>query len=73
MLVHHQDLLIYIDLGYNHMFSVYLNDLLCQLRDQYIAYHMSSHFVVQLYADDITLLDPTRNSVIALFDVCIEA
>ena len=55
------------------MFSVYLNDLLCQLRDQYIGYHMSSHFVVQLYADDITLLDPTRNSVIALFDVCIEA
>ena len=27
------------------LFSVYLNDLLCQLRDQNISCHMNSHFV----------------------------
>ena len=27
------------------LFSIYLNDLLCQLRDQNIGCHMNSHFV----------------------------
>ena len=53
------------------LFSVYLNDLLCQLRYQNIGCHMHSHFVgAVIYADDITLLGPTRNSVIALLDIC---
>ena len=53
------------------LFSVYLNDLLCQLRDQNIGCHMNSHFVsAVIYADDITLLGPTRNSVMALLDIC---
>ena len=48
-----------------------LNDLLCQLRDQNIGCHMNSHFVgAVIYADDITLLGPTRNSVMALLDIC---
>ena len=47
-------------------FSVYLNNLFCQLRDQNIDCHMNSHFVgAVIYADDITLLSLTRNSVIA--------
>ena len=53
------------------LFSVYMNDLLCQLRDQNIGCHMNSHFVgAVIYADDITLLGPTRNSVMALLDIC---
>ena len=54
-----------------YCFFVYLNDLLCQLRDQNIGCHMNSHFVgAIIYADDITLLGPTRNSVMALLDMC---
>ena len=53
------------------LFSVYLNDLLCQLRNQNIGCHMNSHFVgAVIYADNITLLGPTRNSVMALLDIC---
>ena len=53
------------------LFSVYRNDLLCQLRDQNIGYHINSHFVVAvIYADDITLLGPMRNSVMALLYIC---
>ena len=53
------------------LFSVCMNDLLCQLRDQNIGCHMNSHFVGSvIYADDITLLGPTRNSVMALLDIC---
>ena len=48
-----------------------MNDLLCQQRDQNIGCHMNSHFVgAVIYADDITLLGPTRNSVMALLDIC---
>ena len=47
------------------MFTVYLNDLLCQLRDQNTSCHMNSH-----YADDMTLLGPTRNSFMVLLDIC---
>ena len=48
------------------LFSVYLNNLFCQLRDQNIDCHMNSHFVgAVIYADDITMLGPTRNSVMA--------
>ena len=53
------------------LFSVYLSDLFCQLRDQNIGCHMNSHFVgAVIYADDITLLGPTCNSVMALLDIC---
>ena len=53
------------------LLSVYLNDLLCQLRDQNIGCHMNSHFVgAVIYADDITLLGPTPNSVMTLLDIC---
>ena len=42
-----------------------------QLRNQNIGCHMNSHFVgAVIYADDITLLGPTRNSVMALLDIC---
>ena len=47
-------------------FSVYLNDLLCQLRDQNIGFHVNSRFVgAVIYADDTTLL-----GVMALLDIC---
>ena len=53
------------------LFSVYLNNLLCQLGDQNIGCLMNSYFVgAGIYADDITLLGPTRNSVMALLDIC---
>ena len=48
------------------LFSVYLNDLLCQLRDQNIGFHVNSRFVgAVIYADDTTLL-----GVMALLDIC---
>jgi len=55
------------------LFSVYLDDLLHQLRELNIGCHMNGHFVgAIIYADDITLLGPTRSSVVSLLDVCAE-
>ena len=52
------------------LFTVYLNDLLCQLRDHNTGCQMNSHFVgAVIYADDITLLGLTYNSVMALLDI----
>ena len=46
------------------LFSVYLNDLLCQLRNQNIGCHMNSHFVgAVIYADN--------NTIQFIFDNCI--
>ena len=53
------------------LFSVYLNDLLCRPRDHNIGSLMNRHFVAAaIYVDDITLLGPTRNSVMDFLDVC---
>ena len=53
------------------LLSVYLNDLLCELRDQNICCHMNSHFVgAVIHADDITLFGLTCNSLMALLEVC---
>ena len=53
------------------LFSVYLNNLFCQLRNQNIFCHIFCHFVgAVIYADDITLLGPMRDSVMALLDIC---
>ena len=53
------------------LFSVYLDDLLHELRNLNIGCHMNGHFVGAIvYADDITLLGPTRSSVTSLLDVC---
>ena len=51
-------------------FSFIYYDLLCQLRDQNIDSQKNSYFVgAVIYADDITLLSSTHNSVMALLDV----
>ena len=47
------------------LFSVYLDDLLCELRQANVGCHMNGYFVgAVIYADDITLLGPTRSSIL---------
>ena len=47
------------------LFLVYLDDLLCELRQVNVACHMNGYFVrAVIYADDITLLGPTRSSIL---------
>ena len=49
------------------LFSVYLYDLLCELRQC----HMNGYFVgAVIYADDIKLLGPTRYSILAMLNLC---
>ena len=52
-------------------FSVYLDDLLCELRQVNVGCHMNGYFVgTVIYADDITLLGPTRSSILSILNVC---
>ena len=53
------------------LFSVYLDDLLCELRQVNVGCHMTCYFVgAVIYADDITLLGPTRPSILSMLNVC---
>ena len=53
------------------LFSVYLDDLLCELRQVNVGFHMNGYFVgAVIYADDITLLGPTRYSILLMLNVC---
>ena len=53
------------------LFSVYLDDLICELRQANVGCHMNGYFVgAVIYADDITLLDPTRSSILSMLSVC---
>ena len=52
------------------LFSVYLDDLLCELRQANVGCHMNGYFVgAVIYADDITLLGPTRSSILSMLSV----
>ena len=52
------------------LFSVYLDDLLCELQQVNVGCHMNSYFVrAVIYADDITLLGPTRSSILSMLNV----
>ena len=52
-------------------FSVYINDLIKILRMMSIGCHILKYFIASiLFADDMTLLAPTRNSMQQLLDVC---
>ena len=53
------------------LFSVYLDDLLCELRQVNVGCHMNGYFVgAVIYANDITLLGPTRSSISSMLNVC---
>ena len=53
------------------LFSVYLDDLLCELRQANVGCHMNGYFVgAVIYADDITLLGPARSSILSMLSVC---
>ena len=48
-----------------------LDDLLCELRHVNVGCHMNGYFVgAVIYADDITLLGPTRSSILSMLNVC---
>ena len=53
------------------LFIIYVNDLLVALRDSKAGCHIADLFVAAImYADDLTLLAPTRSSLQRLLDVC---
>ena len=53
------------------LFSVYLDYLLCELRQVNVGCHMNGYFVgAVIYADDIILLGPTRSSILSMLNVC---
>ena len=53
------------------LFSVYLDDLLCELRHVNVGCHMNRYCVgAVIYADDIALLGLTRSSILAMLNVC---
>ena len=53
------------------LFSVYMDDLLYELKALNIGCHINGNFVGSvIYAGDIVLLGPTRGSVMSLLNVC---
>ena len=53
------------------LFSVYLDDVLCELRQVNVRCHINGYFAgAVIYADDITLLGPTRSSILSMLNVC---
>ena len=55
------------------LFTVYLDGLIDQLKKKGLGCHFSGHFVgCFIYADDITLLSPSRNALNNMLDVCKE-
>ena len=46
-------------------------DIVCELRQVNVGRHMNGYFVgAVIYADDITLLGPTRSSILSMLNVC---
>ena len=55
------------------LFTVYLDDLIDQLRGKGLGCHFNGHFVgCFIYADDINLLAPSRDALNNMLDVCRE-
>ena len=55
------------------LFTVYLDGLIDQLKKKGLGCHFNGHFVgCFIYADDITLLAPSRDALNNMLDVCRE-
>ena len=55
------------------LFCIYLDTLLCQLRDAGLGCHIGGSFLGAYgYADDVTLLAPTRQGLQAMLTICEE-
>ena len=54
------------------LFTVYLDGLIDKLKKEGLGCHFSGHFVGFIYADDITLLAPSRDALNNMLDVCRE-
>ena len=53
------------------LFCVYLDTLLCQLRDAGLGCHIGGNFLGAFgYADDVTLLAPTRQGLQSMLSIC---
>ena len=53
------------------LISIYLDDLLSNIRERATGCHINGHFVgAVIYADDVTLLVPTHDSIKSLLSVC---
>ena len=53
------------------LLSVYLHDLLCELRQVNVGCYMNGYFMgAVICADYITLLGPTRSSILSILNVC---
>ena len=53
------------------LFCVYLDTLLCQLRDAGLGCHIGGNFLGAFgYADDVTLLAPTRQGLQSMLNIC---
>ena len=53
------------------LFSLYLDNLIADLRSLKVGCHINGLFVgAVVYADDITLLGPSRSSIMSLLNVC---
>ena len=55
------------------LFTVYVNDLILKLRDRGIGCHILNVFVACImFADDLCLITPTRESMQQMLDICQE-
>jgi hypothetical protein len=55
------------------LFSIYIDGLLCKLRDSGIGCHVGNYYMGCLaYADDVVLLCPTRSGLQKMLDNCLE-
>ena len=53
------------------LFTIYIDQLLCQLRESNLGCHIGREFYGALgYADDIILLNPTLYSLRAMLEIC---
>ena len=54
-----------------HFWSVYMDDLIDELRKSGVGYYISNYFIASiLYADDVCLLAPSRKAIQTLLDIC---
>ena len=52
-------------------FAVYINDLIVQLRNSGVGCHVINRFIAcLLFADDVTLMAPTRGTLQMLLNIC---
>ena len=53
------------------LFSIYMDGLFEQLEKSGVGCHMGNHYTACIgYADDLTLLTPTRSGLKVLIDIC---